>query len=96
MDGSTVTLISSIVVAVLTSATTLLIGRKKATTDIQQVVNAGFESLITALRADNEAKSHQLAAQDKQIHDLEGLLMECQAERAKLKDILSQIKKRND
>jgi cell shape-determining protein MreC len=82
MDGQTITVVSSIVVAVLTSATTLLLGRKKATTDIQQVVNSGFEILIKSLREDVKAKSDQCT-------ELEKLLNECQAERARLTELLA-------
>lgn len=62
-DGPAITVIGSIVVAIITAAVTIITTRKKATVDIQNVVNSGFELLVKTLKEqamEREAKISEL------------------------------------
>lgn len=71
MDAQSVTIIGSVLVAFISTIGAIISGRKKASADVQTVVNAGFELLIKTLQ-------DQSARDRKSIDEYRDKLEECQ------------------
>jgi hypothetical protein len=61
----------AVIVAVVTGVYTILSGRRKATGDVQAIINKGFTELVDNLR-------EQVDFQKKRIDDLEGYSRDCE------------------
>ena len=88
MDAGTWTIVGTIVATTITSITTLALGRRKATTDIQGVVNQGFEVLIKALKDEKIADGQRIAQLEEALEECRRERLNCREEIARLRALL--------
>jgi hypothetical protein len=72
-DAAVVAAISAVLVALVTGVLAIIGGRKKASSDVQVSINAGFETLIHELR---EERKELMAIIKQQAVTIEGLEIE--------------------
>ncbi len=90
LDTAIITGLFSMITALISVAVTLYLGKKKASTDVQSIINAaitqisgGFTGLIEALRTQIEAQNNQIKGLEIKIdgltitiHNLEDFILE--------------------